>query len=175
MSGVLASVLTVALLLTASPGLASAQALPEVEAYLDGQSIRPAGVSNHFCHDFGFPRIDCYSTANALEAALGRDLRLTTATVGALSAGAADSVDYVTVYADALYGGTYMHLSQNYSALAIIGWNDRISSLKVRNSQSGKFWHDWFEGGTSYSFCCNSNVPSLGSHDDQFSSVRRNS
>lgn len=111
MSGALASLLTVALLLTASPGVASARSLPEVEAYLDGQPIPAAEVSEHFCHDFMFPRIECYSTGSALEAALAGGTTADDAPAAVMVAS-----DYVTIYEEAGHGGAYMHLSQDYSA-----------------------------------------------------------
>jgi hypothetical protein len=63
---------------------------------------------------------------------------------------------------------------ENYDAVAIIGWNDRVSSFTVRNSASGRFYADWFAGGSPYSFCCNQQVSTLGSWSDTFSSVYGN-
>ena len=84
--------------------------------------------------------------------------------------------DYVTVYSSPGYGGSFAHLSQNYDALATIGWNDTISSYRARNSRTGTFYEHWFAGGTKKNFCCNQNVPSLAAGvDNTFSSVYRTS
>ena len=66
-----------------------------------------------------------------------------------------------------------MHVSQDYSALATIGWNDRISSFKARNSETGAFFTDWFYSGSSWPFCCNTQQPTLNAYDNLFSSIRR--
>jgi len=57
--------------------------------------------------------------------------------------------------------------------LITIGWNDRMSSFKARNGETGRFWTDWFNGGSSWPFCCNSQVSGLGAYDNTFSSVQR--
>ena len=140
-----------------------------IVAELDGIPIPAYEVGDHFCHDFDFPTIRCYSTATELE-----ELAVGTA-IGDELAGAANAAgDYVTVYSDPSYAGTYAHLSQNYDALWVIGWNDRISSFKVRNSASGSFHADWYAGGRRYDFCCSSSVPYLSStYENTFSSVYR--
>ena len=130
-------------------------------ADLDGVRINLEEVANWYCDDFSYPAIHCFSDPNRLEA---RTQAL------AVTAG----VTYVTVYDYALYAGSYMHMSEDYTVLATLGWNDRISSFKGRNSEDGHFYVDWFYGGTGYYFCCNQLAGSLGSFDNQFSSVRRN-
>jgi hypothetical protein len=39
--------------------------------------------------------------------------------------------------------------------------------------KDGRFWTDWLYSGTQYPFCCSTQVPSLGSVDNTFSSVQR--
>ena len=144
----------------------------ELRAELDGRPIPPAAAGQFFCHDFDYPLIRCYSTAVALEDSLAG---AGGSTESSLSTAAYGAGDYLTVYSEPSYASAYAHLSQNYDALWTIGWNDRISSFKVRNSASGRFWQDWYQQGWSYAFCCNSQVPSLSSSwDNQFSSVYRN-
>ncbi len=138
-----------------------AQPRENVTADLDGRPIPPADVGKWYCHDFNFPVIHCFSDPTRL------DVSTTTAL-------AATSVTYVTVFEFTTYQGAFMHMSQDYSILALIGWSDRISSFQVKNGQSGKFWTDWLYSGTRYDFCCNQNVGSLGSFNDTFSSVFRN-
>lgn len=95
---------------------------------------------------------------------------LTSAGIDAVAAGTGV---YATVYEYTTFQGSYMHMSQNYTCLACIGWNDRISSFVVLNSQSGNFYTDWFYGGSVYGFCCNQERYSLGGYDNTFSSVYR--
>jgi hypothetical protein len=142
---------------------------PELRADLEGRPIDPAQASSYYCHDFDFPQIHCFSTPSELEAAVAGSGQLSSqgVVVAAVSAS-----DYVTVYSSPSYAGSFAHLSQNYDALATIGWNDTISSYKARNSRTGVFYEHWFAGGTRRTFCCNQNVPSLPSGvDNTFSSV----
>lgn len=143
---------------------------PHVRADLDGRPINPSEASSYFCHDFAYPDIHCFSTPMGLEASLSASTsRLSGATVAIAAVGPGD---YVTVYSSAGYSGSFAHLSQNYDALAAIGWNDTISSYKGRNSRSGVFYQHWFAGGTAKHFCCNQNVPNLpAGTDNTFSSV----
>lgn len=152
-------------------GPSSASARPHLDpamyADLDGKPIALVEVGDHYCHDLDFPAIHCFSDPEELELAMGS---------GAFLAGpsiAAGTGVYVTVYEYATYQGSYMHMSQNYTCLSCIGWNDRISAFAVKNFQSGNFYTDWFYGGTVYGFCCNQELPSLGSYDNSFSSVYR--
>jgi hypothetical protein len=134
-----------------------------LSADLDGKVVPLTDVGHLRCHDFDYPRIHCYSSdaaiGAAVEAVLGTD--------------SAASVSYVLIYDHASFNGSYMYVSQNYVALFVIGWNDRISSFKAVNGESGIFFTDWYYGGSSWSFCCNQQVSSLGGYDDSFSSVQR--
>lgn len=132
-----------------------------LRADLDGKPIPLAEVGQWYCEDFDAPVIHCFSSSKALETSVAPILATT-------------SVTYVVVYEFTAYQGAYLYISNNVTVLGTLGWNDRISSFSVRNSQSGWFWTDWFYGGTGYQFCCNSQVGSLGSFDDTFSSVFRN-
>jgi hypothetical protein len=131
-------------------------------ADLDGKMIDLTTVGTLHCHDFDYPRIHCFKTAEALATAIAPELA---------PALAAASTDYVQVFDGASYSGASMVMSQDYSVLSVIGWNDRISSFKGLNGRAGKFFVDWFNGGSSWSFCCNQNATSLGSFNDTFSSV----
>jgi hypothetical protein len=131
-----------------------------LKAYLDGKRIAVADVGKFYCDDFDYPVIRCSTAPHVAQAR---------ATAVTLLAGA----DYVTIFNETAFQGSFMHVSQDYDSLLTIGWNDRVSSLKGRNSATGKFWTDWFMGGTYYWFCCNQQVSSLGSYDNRFSSVER--
>jgi hypothetical protein len=160
-----AALLVVAILAlsaTASPALAATPAATAANraspvADLDGRPLQLVEVAQHFCEDFSYPAIHCYSSAADLEASVKPIL-------------AATSLDYVVVFDYTNFAGPYMYMSQDYTVLAVIGWNDRISSLKALNSLSSTFYTDWFYGGTSYGICCNWQLSGLGSFDNTFSS-----
>jgi hypothetical protein len=145
----------------------------EVRADLDGRPINPTRSSSYFCHDFEFPQIHCFSTPGGLEANVAQPTSASSQ-VGVVAAFGPN--DYVTVYSGPGYAGSFAHLSQNYDALASIGWNDVISSYRARNNRTGTFYEHWFAGGATKKFCCNQNVPSLAAGvDNTFSSVYRTS
>ena len=133
---------------------------PTLSAYLDGKAISLADVSRYHCDDFAYPVIQCSVSAVVMSS---RTLLVTLLS----------NVDYVTVYEGSSYFGASMTMSQNYGALALIGWNDRISSFKARNSETGAFFVDWFSTGSEWQFCCNTAQSSLGAYDNTFSSVER--
>ena len=149
------------LALAGMPAIATAEeGDSEVVAYLDGKPISAEEIGRYYCDDFDYPVIQC-SKSPLLPSARG--------TLVALLSGA----DYVTIYAGTYYSGAYMNVSQSYSSLLTIGWNDRVSSFKGRNSETGRFTTDWFYGGSSWPFCCNSNVSTLGTWNNTFSAVER--
>jgi hypothetical protein len=140
--------------------VAAAGVDPVLTATLDGRPIPLEEVGRHYCDDFSYPIIRCSSLALVAEARATLFLLLT-------------SVDYVTIYDQSGYGGAYMHASQDYGVLALIGWNDRISSFRGRNNETGTFYTDWFYGGSWWTFCCNQQTASLGSYSNTFSSILR--
>lgn len=144
----------------AVPTAAAADDGQEPRAYLDGRPIPLSEVGRYYCDDFDYPVIQCS------RGSLGPGLRATLVSL-------LTSVDYVTVWSGATYSGNSMNMSQDYTSLVLIGWNDAISSFKGRNAETGRFTTDWFFNGTSYYFCCNSQVPSLGQWNNTFSSVER--
>lgn len=141
-------------------GTRAAEADPALSATLDGKPIPLEDVGKYYCDDFSYPEIKCSSTK------IIPDARATL--VSLLTA-----IDYVTIYDGAAYTGASMNVSQDYSALTLIGWNDRISSFKGRNSESGLFYVDWFYSGTQWAFCCNTQTPNLGSFNNAISSIKR--
>lgn len=141
-------------------GAAEAGAAVTLTAYLDGKPIPLKEVSKYFCDDFAYPVITC--SASAL-------ISTTRSTLMTLLT----SVEYATIYDNAFFGGAWMNVSQDYSAFSLIGWNDRVSSFKSRNSETGVFYTDWFWTGSQWSFCCNQQLTSLGAYDNTFSSIRR--
>jgi hypothetical protein len=153
---------TLLLVLAASPASAGQRgAGPQMTADLDGVPIKLADVGKWYCHDFDFPVIHCFSHPEDVQKSQG-------------FATAATSTVYVTVYEFTTYQGAFMHMSQDYSILGLIGWNDRISSLVIHTSPGAVFWTDWLYTGTRYSVCCYTQLGSLGSFDNSFSSVFQN-
>ena len=133
---------------------------PDLTADLDGRPIPLVDVGRYACHDIDYPRIHCFGTQAARDISAAPFL-------------AAASSSYVIAWDQASYAGASFVFSEDYTVLAIIGWNDRISSFKVQNSQTGHWYTDWFYGGSSWYFCCNSQVPFLNAYNDLFSSVHR--
>jgi hypothetical protein len=141
------------------PALA-AEPEPQLSATLDGRPIPVGDVGRYNCDDFAYPEIRCWSTRVLADA---RALTVTLLT----------SIDYVSIYDGTSFTGAMMNISQDYAALSTIGWNDRISSFKGKNSETGAFYTDWFYGGSFWAFCCNSQLSSLGSYNNTFSSIKR--
>jgi hypothetical protein len=133
---------------------------PELSATLDGRPIPVGDVGRYTCDDFAYPEIRCWSSRILADS---RALAVTVLT----------AVDYATIYDFTAYAGSYMHVSQDYSALNVIGWSDKISSFKGRNAETGIFYVDWFYQGTWYAFCCSTQVANLGVFSNTFSSMRR--
>ena len=151
-------------LLVLVPSTPAMAARPEVVATLDGHAIRLSQVSLYSCHDLEFPTIRCFSQP--------RDRNLSLSLEGELQVAAA-AVVYVTVYDLASFSGSSFSISQDYDSLAAIGWNDRISSFRGRNAETGKFATEWFDGGSKWNFCCNQSTGNLSTYSNTFSSVYR--
>lgn len=153
-----------AVLMVAASSVPVAAASPQVVADLEGKPLKTSSIPDYYCHDRDFPLIHCYRTSAGLQSALAAPAGLS----------ALSSTDYVVVYSSPTYAGSYFYVSQDYDALAVVGWNDRIRSYRGVNGASGSFWTDWFESGTGQLFCCNQTVPVLSAtFDHQFSSVYR--
>jgi hypothetical protein len=159
-SGILAAVMAVGSPMETVTAVGPGESEAVLTAYLDGKPIPPTDASRYYCDDFSYPVIQCSRTPLLIEVRATLVMLLT-------------SVDYATIYDYTTYQGAWMHVSEDYAALLWIGWNDRISSFKGRNSETGRFWTDWYSTGTTWSFCCNQNVSSLGSFNNTFSSMAR--
>jgi hypothetical protein len=117
--------------LAPATAIAAAPKTELISADLDGKPIDLTEVGRWYCDDFSYPAIHCFSNPDELEARATQILATT-------------AIDYVTVYDQTGFAGSYMHMSEDYTVLAWVGWNDRISSLRGTNSQSGHFYVDWF-------------------------------
>jgi hypothetical protein len=155
----LVSSLLVSSLLPGIGGVQAADPADGLRADLDGTAISLRDVGRLHCHDLDYPRIHCFATAERA--------------AQSIQVAATDAVGYVVIYDGSGFHGSSLYVSQDYTVLATIGWNDRISSFRAINGESGRLYTDWFYGGSSWSFCCNQQVSSLGSFDDAFSSVQR--
>src|SRR6478672_11328205 len=153
------SSLTLAATARPRPALA-ADPEPPLSATLDGRPIPVGDVGKYDCDDFAYPEIRCWSTRVLADS---RALAITLLT----------SIDYVSIYDGTGFTGAQMNVSQDYSVLATIGWNDRVSSFRGRNSETGTFYTDWFYSGSFWAFCCNTQLSALGSFNNTFSSIVR--
>ena len=153
--------------LTASAALAddtASDVAVVVVADLDGTPISVGDIPNHNCHDFDFPRIHCFAAAADLEA-----------DVAAVQGASATALtDYAVIYSGTSFSGSLLYVSQNYDALAAVGWNDRSRSYRGLNNERGSYYTDWYATGNRLDFCCNANIATLTATFDQaISSVYR--
>jgi hypothetical protein len=153
-------------LLALLPTTPATAAAPEIVVTLDGRPIPATAIAMHHCHDLEFPIVRCFG--KAAERDLAASAEVSIAGIESVTA-----VAYVTMYDGSSFSGSSFLVSQNYDVLATIGWNDRVGSFKARNSETGRFYVDWFAGGGSWAFCCNQQTASLGSFNNTFSSVYR--
>jgi hypothetical protein len=78
---------------------------------------------------------------------------------------------YVIVYVDGAYSGAARALSQDYTYLGTIGWNDVISSLRSYGA-TGHFWENAPSGGFEYLFYPTTQVSYVGDYyNDKFSAL----
>jgi hypothetical protein len=166
-----------------APATSAAQrgsgAPPGVFAELDGRPLKLRDVAKYYCHDFDYPRITCSRNAKVTQRGVDRKV----AEAEARAEVAAESFatlameegggQYATIYDGMTFSGSWMAVSQDYDALFWVGWNDRISSFRSRYYGAGSFYTDWYGNGSSWRFCCNQYVSSLGSYDNSFSAVYR--
>jgi hypothetical protein len=149
-------------------GLALAVPVSSAEglrATLDGKAISLKAAGSLSCHDLDYPVLTCFRTAVELEAALKAPARGSGITALTLDAG------YVVVYEHGQFGGAAQALSQDYSYLGTIGWNDRVSSLKSFGA-SGHFTENSPTGGFTYYFGTSTQVAYVGdTYNDKFSAL----
>jgi len=140
-----------------------------IRAVMDGKPISLEQARSLSCHDFDFPVLTCFATAVEMEAAAaaraGSGAGASTAPLAAATTG------YVIVYVDGAYSGNARALSQDYSYLGTIGWNDVISSLRSYGA-TGQFWENAPSGGFEYLFYPTSQVSYVGDYyNDKFSAL----
>lgn len=141
-----------------------------IRAVLDGKPISLEQAGQLSCHDFDFPVLTCFTSAEQMEAAAATRAAERPAASGP-GANAALATGYVEVFADGAYSGAALAISQDYSYLGTIGWNDRISSLKSYGA-TGHFWDNAPTGGFLYYFYSTTQVSYVGDfYNDKFSAV----
>ena len=134
-----------------------------VAVVLDGRFIGTATPAAAHCDDLIPGVLECFSRMSERDTVA--ELRMALSPTGVSSSG------YVVAYQDASFLGASVVLSQDYSNLGSIGWNDRISSYKVYTPLTGYFYGDAGYTGGMTSFCCNSQVSYVGdARNDSFSS-----
>ncbi len=152
-------------------GSVRAASEPGLVADLEGQPIPAVEVGRYWCEDADFPRIHCYRSLPALDAAVRRRGPDQTSSEPNSGTSALASY-YVRIFADKGYLGEALYLSAPYHDLSDIGWNDRISSFYGVGG-SGTFYPHIYEGGAAYRFGAYDQVTYVGDvYNDQFSSVK---
>jgi hypothetical protein len=160
----LASLMAAAMLNAPLTALAADEPTARLRAFLGDREIATSEAGRHHCHDLDHPVVRCYRSAAEAERAVAERLQQEASLL---------ATNFVRVFEHASYNGASAYLSQNYSDLGSIGWNDRISSYRVLNGGSGTFHQPVSYSGIQLGFCCNDNVSSLSAtYNDQFSSVQ---
>lgn len=144
-----------------------------IRAVMDGKPISLERAGGLSCHDFDYPILTCFETSQEMEAAAAARARAGAGGSGDGLASLAAS-GYVVVFENGAWNGAARAISQNYSYLGDIGWNDRISSLKSYGA-TGHFWEHAPSGGFLYYFYSTTQISYVGDfYNDKFSSVYLN-
>lgn len=141
----------------------------ELSATLDGKRIRIDRVPELNCHDFDYPVIRCFSTAELIAADL--EARMS---AGDAAGARLLEVGYVTIYQNIAYSCPCFNISNGETSLSSIGWNDRISSF-ISHGASGGFWEHSPSGGFYYGYASTTEVYYVGDfYNDKFSAFSIN-
>lgn len=140
-----------------------------LDAVLDNTPSDLATAAAHHCHDLTARVLTCFTDAAERDWAVSELAGFTGNSQFSMES--ALSSGYVIAWNDSGYSGASVVLSQDYSNLGSIGWNDRISSYKVYVSGSGAFYEHSQMHGATQTFCCFINVSYVGdAYNDIFSS-----
>jgi hypothetical protein len=154
--------LAVAAVTVLAPRLTSATG--GIRAVMSGQPITLKAAERLSCHDFDYPILTCFETSAEMEKAAA-ERSAARAKMTAASSG------YIVVFEHGTYAGTSRTLSQSYSYLGDIGFNDKISSFKSYGA-TGRFWEHAPPGGLIYFFYSTTRVSYVGdSYNDKFSAI----
>ena len=149
-----------ALLIAAGTG-AQGRAEERLQARLDGRAIPLKDVAGYYCHDRGYPVIECFTSAG------DRDTDSTSASYGVLSA------PFVVFYQDEDYRGLNYEAWNAIPNLGTIGWNDMVTSFKSLNLGRPRWFKDAGYGYPSWRWAAGAWVPNVGdAANDAFSSVK---
>lgn len=162
---VVSAVIATLVLITGSAEHAAARTAAQPDGGWRGvRAIRVGPVRQEHCHD-AIPRLlRCFTTRAARDASWreNRSLRPLSTYAGG----------YVIAWVNASYAGSSVILSQDYTNLVTIGWNDRISSYKVYTNLTGGFYEHSNYSGLTQLFCCFSQVSYVGdAYNDKFTSI----
>jgi hypothetical protein len=170
--GYVAVILGVALIVAGAPPVHATEQVPmdrPGSVLLDGVLSDLETASQHHCHDIGVALLTCFRSASARDHDAGTTLTTVALNIDDDQAVASSSSGYVVAWELMTYAGSSVVLSQNYSNLGTIGWNDRISSYKVYTTGSGTFYEHTFYAGRTQQFCCYAQVSSVGTLNNTFS------
>lgn len=135
-----------------------------IRAVMDGKPITLKEAETLSCHDFDFPVLTCFADSAQMEKAAAERF-------AERKAMAVASSGYVVVFEHGAYAGATRTISQSYSYLGDIGFNDKISSFKSYGA-TGRFYDNAPPGGLVYSFGGSTWVSYVGdTYNDKFSSV----
>jgi hypothetical protein len=138
-----------------------------VRAVLDGTPITLKEAASLSCHDFDYPVLTCFENSAQME-------KVAAERFAARDAMAAASSGYIVVFEHGAYLSPSRTISQSYSYLGDIGFNDKISSFKSYGA-TGRFTEHAPPGGLVYSFSGSTWVSYVGdTYNDKFSSVTLN-
>jgi len=132
-----------------------------LEARLGDKIIPLKDVSRYFCHDRGYPTIECFTVAGDRDADASRE------SYGALSS------SFVVFYADEAYRGLNYEAWNAIPDLGSIGWNDMVSSFKSVNAGRPRWFSDSGYGYPSWRWAAGAWVSNVGAAaNDKLSSVK---
>ncbi len=135
-----------------------------MSATLDGRPISMEEAETLSCHDFDYPVLTCFKESAVME-------RVAAARFAARAAMSAASSGYVVAFENGSYVSPARTISQSYSYLGDIGFNDKISSFKSYGA-TGRFLEHAPPGGLLYPFSGSTWVSYAGdTYNDKFSSV----
>lgn len=138
---------------------------------LDGQPSTVAEASQFHCHDVLPTEFQCFRLRAARDRAVEKVVVPKRAGSTGVDPLSASSTGYVVAYAAISYAGSSVVLSQNYSNLGTIGWDNIISSYKVFTGATGAFYEYTNYAGRYQEYCCFTNVWYVGDAlNDRFSS-----
>ncbi len=138
--------------------------------YLDGQRIDGRAAVNFACHDRDYPIIRCFRTPADRAAEENRVAGASHVAIAGSVAPAALLGPYVRWYRDASFSGPSFEAYVYEPDLAVLGWDNQISSFTPLNGGHPLWWTGPNRSGTKWDWGTAS-AATLGAANDQFSST----